>query len=63
MFTKAKNPSPVSPKGEKPNYPQPNIDLENRHNHQRRKEVKSMPSPNREGQTDMPINGHNQAPH
>jgi hypothetical protein len=50
------NPSPVSPKGEKPFAPKTNIGLEIQQPRQPGKEDNSMPSPLGEGQTDMPIN-------
>ena len=53
---KPTNPSPVSPKGEKPRHPQIKHWLGNSTRHQLRKGFNSMPSPFRRGQTDTPIN-------
>ena len=42
--------------GEAKTLLKPNIDLENQHAHQPRKEIVPVPSPVGEGQTDTPIN-------
>ncbi len=55
-----KTPLPSPLKGRSPNPHQPNHNLEIQLAHQSRKEIVSIPSPLGEGQSDMPINHHNQ---